>query len=273
MTAMDQGAFVAERIESVPALCRREAWRFASWWSDFLLMGIIAAAAWAIVAYHVVPSGLTGSLGAITATAIGLGVGASLPLLARLSGAWRFGRRLDLRQGGVPTAGLRSQFLTASLQQAGSSAMRCSAEDLRRTVTIAASAAAKAARSAAMPATVAAFIAPAIALIGGLDMSSRTGGDPPIRVMAPSMIAGIASGLVVVLLIEAFSAAVRKAVERWGDGVDLEQVAHLAGRPISRITHPVATELGRSDGGTTSSTSTVATEDYLQTLKNLTRSS
>ena len=93
MTAMDQG----ERIKSVPALCRREAWRFASWWSDFLLMGIIAAAAWALVAYHFVPSELTGSLGAITATAIGLGVGASLPLVARLSGAWRFGHRLDLR--------------------------------------------------------------------------------------------------------------------------------------------------------------------------------
>ena len=269
MTAMDQG----ERIKSVPALCRREAWRFASWWSDFLLMGIIAAAAWALVAYHFVPSELTGSLGAITATAIGLGVGASLPLVARLSGAWRFGHRLDLRHGGVPTAGLRSQLLTASLQQAGSSAMRCSAEDLRRTVTIAASAAARAARSAAMPATVAAFIAPAIALIGGLDMSRRMGGDAPIAAMAPSMIAGITSGLLVVLLIEAFTVVVRKAVERWGDGVDLDQVAHLAGRPISRIAHPVATETGRSDGVTTSSSNTVAAEDYVQTLKNLTRSS
>lgn len=272
MTTIEQVASSAERIESVPALCRREAWRFASWWGDFLLMGIIAAVAWVIVANHYVSNTLTGSLGAITITAIGLCVGGILPLLARLSGAWRFGRRLNLERGGDSKGGLQSQFLAASLQQSGTSAMRCSAEDLRRTVTVAAAVAANSARSAAMPATMAAFIAPAVALIGGLDMSSRTGGASPIAAMAPSMIAGIASGLFVVLLTEAFAVLVRNGVERWGAGVHLDEVAYLAGRPISRVVHSAASDDGRSGDLTTSSSSTVEVDDYEQTLKNLTRS-
>jgi hypothetical protein len=87
------------------------------------------------------------------------------------------------------------------------------------------------------------------------------------------MIAGIASGLLVLLLVEAFTLVVRKEVERWGDGVDLDQVSYLAGRPISRTTHPVEAENRRGDDVATNSSSTVTSEDYLQTLKNLTRSS
>jgi hypothetical protein len=272
MTAMEHGVSVAERITSVPALCRRESWRFASLWSDFLLMGVIAAVTWVIVANHYVSNTLTASLGPITMTAIAMCVGGILPLLARLSGAWRFGQRLNLGPGGDSSAGIRSQFLAASLQQAGTSAMRCSVEDLRRTVTVAASVAAQSARSAAMPARVAAFIAPAVALIGGLDMANRSGKNPPIAAFAPSVIAGIASGLFVVLLAEAFAVVVRNGVERWGAGVNLDEVAHLAGRPVSRVVHPVASDDGRGGVVTTNSSSTVAVDDYEQTLKNLTRS-
>jgi hypothetical protein len=273
LTPLDHGVSATTNIESVPDLCRHEAWRFASVWGDLAIIGATAALAWVIASNRFVSSALAESLGVITTTAVGACVGASLPLLARLCGAWRFARRLRREHDGKPTTGVRVRFLASVLQQAGISALRCSPEDLRRSMTAAASAAAHAARSAAMPATVAAFIAPAVALIGGLDMARRTSQATPIAAMGPSMAAGIAGGLVVMILVAALTAVIRAGVERWGAEVDLVQVAHLAGRPISRVTPPAAVDDQGIDCDTARSPNTVAVEDYEQTLRNLTQSS
>lgn len=272
MTALDHGVSGTTNIDSVPDLCRREAWRFASVWGDLAIIGATAALAWVIASSRFVSSALAESLGVITTTAVGACVGASLPLLARIVGAWRFARRLQSEHNGKLTTGVRLQFLQSALQQAGISALRCSPEDLRRSVTAAASAAAHAARSAAMPATVAAFVTPAVALIGGLDMARRTSQTTPIAAMGPSMAAGIVGGLVVMLLIAALTAVVRIGVERWGAKVDLVQVAHLAGRPISHVIPPAAVDDQGNDSDTARLSSTVAVEDYEQTLRNLTQS-
>jgi hypothetical protein len=273
MTALNDGVSAAKGANLVPTLCRREAWRFASWWGDFVMVGIIAAVAWLIVANRYASTTLTESLGPITSAAIGACVGAGLPLLARLFGAWRFVRRLSLRRSGEPREGIRTRFLASALQQAGASAMRCSAEDLQRAVAVAASAAAYAARSAAMPAVAVAFVVPAVGLVGGLHMAGRATQSRPIVAMAPSMIAGIVGGLCVMLLVGAFTLVVRKGVERWGAGVDVEEVEHIAGRPISRFMRSAASDdVGGDDNVTDGSSSTVAAEDHVQTLKNLTQS-
>lgn len=256
---------------SLQALCRREAWRFASWWTDVILMGIVAAASWILAQQQALRVSINAVCGPITATALGLCVGASLLLLTRSFGAWRLGRRLKRGRGSAPKAGLRSQFLAAALHESGTSAMRCSDDDLRRTASIAVSEAVRAGLNTAMPATLAAFIAPAIALIGGLDMAKRTAQESPIVAMAPSMIAGVGGGLVVVLLVHAFTTVIRTGVERWGASLDLEEVALLAGRPISRSARPTQSDDQPVDGSAETSSSTVGIDDYEQTLRNLTR--
>lgn len=272
MTAAVQGvAGATSTALSVRALCRREAWRFASWWIDFTVMGVVAAASWMLARQPAVRGAIIDACGAITASALGLCVGAGLPLLGRMYGAWRLGRRLERTGIGVPRTGLRTQFLAASLHESGASAMRCSDDDVRRAASIAVSEAVRAGLNTAMPATLAAFVAPAIALIGGLDMAKRTAQASPIVAMAPSMMAGVSGGLVIVLLVHAFAAVIRAGMERWGAGVNLDEVAQLAGRPISRGTRPTQPDEGAVDSGGDTSSSAVGIDDYEQTLKSLTR--
>ncbi len=263
---------------SVRALCRRGAWRFASWWTDVLLMGGAAAGAWALVARRIVDVPWAHTCGEITASSVGLCAGAALPLLFRIAGAWRLGGRLEGKRGGTAKGGMRAQFLLASLHAAGVSEMRCSPEDLRRAVGVAASEATRAARTAAAPGIVAAFIAPVIALVGGLDMVGRV--EDRSRMAAtliPSMIVGIAGGLIVVSLIEVFTTVVRGAVERWGASVEMAELTHVAGRPVTGavIEHASAVQADRDavesalDGGPGG---TVAADDYDRTLRDLTQS-
>lgn len=261
---------------SVRALCRRGAWRFASWWIDVLLMGGAAAGAWTLVARQLVDVSWTRTCGEITASSVGLCAGAALPLLIRIAGAWRLGGRLQGERGGTAKAGMRGQFLAAALQAAGVSEMRCSPEDLRRAVGVAASEATRAARTAAAPAIVAAFIAPVVALVGGLDMVGRV--EDRSRMAAaliPSMIVGIAGGLFVVSLVEAFTTVVRGAVERWGSSVDMAELTRVAGRPVTgAVVEHAATASARdaAESAPDGSVGTIAADDYDRTLRDLTQS-
>ena len=271
MTVMNHDTTGVDHIASVPALCRREVWRFASWIGDLAIMAVIATVAWIFVAERFMSPGLADSFGQIAAAAVGLCIGAGLPLLVRIFRAWQFVRRLEAGRSGQPGAELRSRFLASAIQQAGASAMRCGPDDLRRAVAVAASAAADSARTAAMPATLAAFVAPAMALVGSLDMARRTPQSEPIVAMAPAMMAGIVSGLVVMLLVEALPLILSNGIQHWGSNETAADVARLSGRPVTNDVRPS----GSQDRGVPISqgtTITVTAEDYEQTLKNLTRS-
>lgn len=256
----------------VATLCRREAWRAASWWADLSIMALFGGLTWVLVTKHFLTTRLTDSLGSITSAAMGMCVGAAIPLLLRVLGAMRLGCRLNLRHGAGQREAVRSYFLAASLNQAGISSTRCSDEDLRRMVAIAASNAVSAARLVAVPATLAAFLAPAISLIGGLDMAQRSTLVSPMAAIAPSMIAGLLGGLLVWLLVELLTAVIHNAVARWGAGLELAEVEKLAGRPGSSGVRSVAP----SDGGATEimsgSTSTGPAEVFDQVIKNFTNS-
>jgi hypothetical protein len=239
-------------------------------------MGATAAGAWALVARQVLDVPWVRACGEITASSLGLCAGAALPLLIRIAGAWRLGGRLEGERSGTAKAGMRGQFLAASLHAAGVSEMRCSPEDLRRAVGVAASEATRAARTAAAPAIVAAFIGPVVALVGGLDMVGRV--EDRSRMAAaliPSMIVGIAGGLIVVSLVEALTTVVRGSVERWGSSVDMAELSRVAGRPVTGAVVEHAVTLPHRDAVESApdgSLSTVAADDYDRTLRDLTQS-